>query len=141
VEIGPLNKDSSLPRKKPESHETAPGQVTDNSEERDKLAISEEARRLGGGKVEDKGISEAESARLEKLRAVRRRVENGFYNRPDIIEKMAEMMSESKEFTETIPEANMEPNPDDTGNIEEDGLSGDEKTGDHDRPAQDRATQ
>ncbi len=141
MEIGPLRKDSSLPGRKPESHETAPEQVTENDEGQDQLAISEEARGLARAKVEDKGISAAESARLEKLRAIRRRVENGFYNRPDIKEKMAEMMSESKEFEESLPEASAEPNPDDAGNVEKNGLSADDKTDNHDLPTQDMATQ
>jgi hypothetical protein len=141
MEIGPVKNDNAPPERKPEFDETAPGQATDRGKDKDELDISEEARRLGGGNVEDKEFPEGESARLEKLRAVRRRVENGFYNRPDIIEKMAEVMSEMEEFRETKPVANMEPNPDDMGNIPRDGLPGDDKTGDPDRPAQDMAAQ
>jgi anti-sigma28 factor (negative regulator of flagellin synthesis) len=48
------------------------------------------------------GVSETgknrESLKLEKLKAIRKRIASGFYNRQDIVEKLAEKLTDAREL-------------------------------------------
>lgn len=48
------------------------------------------------------GVSEPgnnrESLKLEKLKAIKKRIASGFYNRQDIVEKLAEKLTDAREL-------------------------------------------
>ncbi len=64
-------------------------------EKKDCLQISETAQRLLNRTVQEKNIADRMAAlHKEKLKAVKRRVADGFYERPDIKEKLADRLAE-----------------------------------------------
>lgn len=56
-----------------------------------------------------------ESLKLEKLKAIRKRVASGFYNRQDIVEKLAEKLTDARELAsncfEILPTKPLDPAP------------------------------
>jgi hypothetical protein len=98
MEIGPVRKDKSVPDETVFSPRNERGEAGKEESEKDQLKISEVARRLQAESVQKE--YRADAARREKLKAVQKRVENGFYDRPEIKEKIADRLINSEEMAE-----------------------------------------
>ena len=97
MEIGPIDKNRSLPREEKSRSKERPEERPEESSETDCSEISSDARRLAEESVQDRNRTErAEYLQQEKMRLIRKRVEEGYYSRQDIIEKMADRILEEE---------------------------------------------
>jgi len=97
VQIGPINDGAPPP---PHRNNAGSGKrearTPDEKESGDRIDISGTARELQN---RDPGrLGESEKAGNERLRAIRRRIERGYYNRPGIREKIAARLTEEPEI-------------------------------------------
>jgi len=97
MEIGPIDNNKPLPDREVAGRKDRPERAQNEANEPDKSEISDDARRLAEEAVQEKNRTErAEILQREKMRLIKQRVEDGYYSRPDIVEKMADRILEEE---------------------------------------------
>ncbi|SYZ73573.1 hypothetical protein TRIP_C30010 [Candidatus Zixiibacteriota bacterium] len=106
TEIGPINRNGALSAGSPKVADKAEKKAARKRAKKDRLEISEAARQFQAGAVQEKNMAaRATALRNEKIRAIKKRVADGFYDRPEIVDKVAERLIEGNFVTdvESIP--------------------------------------
>jgi hypothetical protein len=117
--IGPIDRNKRIPELSQIEAESVKKHSTRRRQKKDRLQISEESRRIQAADVQKKNSAErAEALRNEKLRAVRRRIADSFYERPDIKGKLAEILSGDEDI---LTPAEAEVGSASSGNIDKEG--------------------
>ena len=102
MEIGPIDNNKPQPEREAARQKDRPERVTNEPNNPDKSEISDDARHLAEEAVQERNNAKrAEYLQQEKMRLIRKRVEDGYYSRRDILEKMADRILE-EEITNNV---------------------------------------
>jgi hypothetical protein len=112
MEIGPIDGNRPLPREERARPKERPEEKPEEAIEADRSEISDTARRLAEEATQDRNrVARAEYLQREKMRLIRKRVEDGYYSRQDIIEKMADRILEEEELSAEMETDSIAENP------------------------------